>query len=374
MVLQDKLNVVVVGAGIIGASIAYHLSLRRNVQVTVLERDRPGSGASSTTFAWLNAFSKDPVSYHLLNRRSMDIWHRFAHSLGVDVGFNCRGQIRLENTEEGASELRERVRHLQAWGYPCHTITAEELHRLEPGLSANSITAAALAEIEGQVEPPKVIEACLRHTEERGAEIHTQTPVIGMKMGEGRVEAVKAPRMEIRCDVVVLASGVGISELAAMAGVRILQKESPGVLVRTDPLPRILQSVSVLHLPAISKDRPEVHMRQSTDGSLRIGQSPQESLNRDNSQEHADEVLNRVAQYIPALSGVKAIPMPLGYRPMPSDGFPVIGFSKAVLNLYVALTHSGVTLAPLIGELVAIEVVDQTRVEVLDPYRPERFH
>ena len=94
---QQKLSVVVVGAGIVGASIAYYLSRRKNVTVTVIERARPGSGASNHSFAWINSFGKDPVEYHHFNRRSMDIWHRFAHSLGADVGsivaVNCIPKI-----------------------------------------------------------------------------------------------------------------------------------------------------------------------------------------------------------------------------------------------------------------------------------------
>ena len=65
--------------------------------------------------------------------------------------------------------------------------------------------------------------------------------------------------------------------------------------------------------------------------------------------------------------------MPVGYRPMPRDGFPVLGFPKGTPNVYIALTHSGVTLAPLIGELAAMEIVDGVTVKMLSPYRPDRF-
>ena len=69
----------------------------------------------------------------------------------------------------------------------------------------------------------------------------------------------------------------------------------------------------------------------------------------------------------------KAIPTPVGYRPMPLDGFPVIGFTKAVPNLYITLMHSGVTLAPLVGEMATLEIVDDVHVDWFVPYRPERF-
>lgn len=371
---QQKLSVVVVGAGIIGASIAYYLSRRKNVTVTVLERHQPGLGASSHSFAWINSFGKEPVSYHHFNRRSMDIWHRFAHSLGTDVGFHCGGELHSENTVAGVEALGRRVRQLQAWGYPCRMMAIDELRELEPCLSADLVSGASFSDIDGQVDASKVIDACLQKACERGAVVHVQTPVTGLCLDKNnRIEAVKTPKGEINCDTVILASGVKTTELAAMADVDIPQQQSPGVVIRTDARPPVLQTVCVLHLPAIDKDRPEIHLRQLTDGTFRIGQGSQESLNQDDSQEHADDLLSRAIHYLPALAGGQAIPVPVGYRPMPIDGLPVLGFSEAVPNFYIALMHSGITLAPLVGELVTLEIADHARVEMLNPYRPERF-
>jgi glycine/D-amino acid oxidase-like deaminating enzyme len=178
---------------------------------------------------------------------------------------------------------------------------------------------------------------------------------------------------DIPCDAVVLAAGIDTTALAAMVGVHIPQQESPGVVIRTAPQPRVLHHVSVLHTPPIASNRPEIHLRQGTDGTIMIGQGTQESLNRDDSQTHADELLTRAAHYLPALRGVAAQPVPVGYRPMPLDGLPVLGFAAAVPNLYIALMHSGVTLAPLVGALVPLEIVDGARVDLFASYRPERF-
>ena len=112
-----SLRVVVVGAGIVGASIAYHLA-RRQVAVTVLERHRPGAGASSHSFAWINAFGKEPYPYHDLNRRSMEVWHRFAQGLQADVGLHWGGEMRWVHTAADAKALQQRIQQLQAWGYP----------------------------------------------------------------------------------------------------------------------------------------------------------------------------------------------------------------------------------------------------------------
>lgn len=368
-------RVVVVGAGIVGASIAYHL-VRRRVAVTVLERQQPCAGASSHSFAWLNAFGKDPAAYHDFNRRSMDAWPRFARDLALDVGLHWGGEMRWTCTPQDAEALRQRVRQLQAWGYPSRLIDAAEVCKLEPGLVPGPITAASRGDIDGQVEPARVIAACMQRVQEWGAAVHTNTPVTGMRLTSGatpRIQAVHTPRGEVACDAVVLAAGVDTTALASLAGLRIPQQESPGVVVRLAARPRVLQTVSVLHTPPLDAARPEIHIRQGTDGALMIGEGSQESLSRNDSQAHADELLARATHYLPALAGARAIPVPVGYRPMPLDELPVLGYTAPVPNLYIALMHSGVTLAPLVGELATLELIDGARVDVLAPYRPERF-
>ena len=367
-------KVVVVGAGIIGASIAFHLS-RRGAEVVIMDRLLPGAGASGHSFAWMNSFGKEPADYHALNRRSMDMWDRFARRLDADIGIHWGGEMRWVTTSDQACELRRQVRKLQARGYASRLIDEEEMSRLEPGISLGNV-AAALSDNDGHVDPLKVIQACLTQAEARGATVHTNTEATGVLMdghGGDRARGVRSAQGEVACDVVVLAAGVRTTELAATAGVPVPQEESPGVVVRTGPMPTVLHTVSVLHVPSVDRERVEIHLRQNADGSLLIGEGTQESLARDASQEHADEILARATHYLPALAGARAIPEPVGFRPMLLDGLPVLGFARSVPNVYVALMHSSVTRAPLVGELAAMEIVDGARTELFEPYRPERF-
>ena len=373
------MRVVVVGAGIVGAAIAYRLS-KRKVDVTVLDKARPGSGASSHSFAWINATAKSPVSYHDFNRRSMDLWRRFAQDLDCDLGLTWGGQLQWEATPEGAESLRAKVAELQSWGYPCRLVDEVELRDLEPGLVPGPVTGAALSEADGHVDPQKVVDACLLRASEAGATVLTEKPVIGLGAtglagGGTRIESVQTEQDEIPCDVVVLATGVDTTKLAAIAGVKVPQEDSPGVVMRTSACPPLLSRVSVVYAPSsVDGEHPEIHLRQMADGVVQIGEGSQESLRQDDSQEHADDLLARAAHFVPALAGATATPVPVGYRPMPLDGYPVLGFPRRCLNTYIALTHSGVTLAPLVAEVAALEIVDgAANIEFLDPYRPDRF-
>lgn len=373
--LGNKLNVTVVGAGIVGSAIAYSLA-KRGVAVTVLDKGRPGCGATSHSFAWINATAKHPVSYHNFNQRSLGMWDRFARGLDADVGLRWGGQLEWAATPEGATELMSRGAQLQAWGYPCHIIDGDRMAQLEPGLSPRQVTAAIYSELDGMVEPTLAAEACIRAAAKHGAAVRLETEVTGLKTmaGSNTVNAVVTGGENIATDVVVLAGGVDNTQLAAMAGITILQQDSPGVVIRTNPIPQpLLAATSVLYAPPLEPGRPEIHLRQCLDGTAMIGEGSQESLARDDTQEHANELLARATEYVPGLKGASAIPVPVGYRPMPLDGFPVVGFSPDAPNVYLALTHSGVTLAPLMAQLATMEIVDEAQVDLLSDYRPSRF-
>ena len=363
----------IVGAGIIGAVLGYHLSRRDGVALTLLERDTPGVGASGHSFAWANAFGKDPREYHTLNRRSLDMWYRLAHQLDADIGVRYGGEMRWENDPQRAVQLRQRIQQIQTWGYPCRLITSNEMLALEPDLQPGGVLAASLSEADIHIETDRFIEICLQRACSTEAVVHSQTEVTGFVVRNGNITAVKTADAEFPCDVVVLASGVQTTELASLAEAHIPQQRSPGIVIKTTPCAKVLRNVAVIHAPPTDETLQHLHLRQLTDGSLRIGQGTQEGINRDESQGHADALLDRARTYFPAIGEAKAIPTPAGYRPMPLDGFPVLGFTKAVPNLYIALMHSGVTLAPLVGEMATLEIVDDVQVEWFRSYRPERF-
>ncbi|MYC05778.1 MAG: FAD-binding oxidoreductase [Chloroflexi bacterium] len=372
-------RVVVVGAGIVGASIAYRIAAR-GFAVTLIDKALPGSGASSHSFAWINAGLKAPLDYHNLNRRSMDMWEQFAAKIADDgdsasVGLRWGGKVSWVTEPNEAERLESEVRQMQAWGYPSRLINAAELRELEPALAVDSAAAAEYSENEAQVEPQMVVDACVRRLSELGGTVLTNTEVVGLSQShDGKVKAVETTSGTIECDTVALAAGTDVTPLAAMASVHVPQYRSPGVVIRTNPLPRVLESVPVIYAPSSADGRQEIHIRQCADGRMMIGEGNQESLAEDDSQAHADDLLDRARRFLPALNGSTAVPVPVGWRPMPLDGYPIMGFTREAPNLYIALTHSGVTLAPLLSQLAMLEICDGAVVDaVLSPYRLGRF-
>ncbi|RKU31328.1 hypothetical protein C6497_02220 [Candidatus Poribacteria bacterium] len=366
-------NIVIVGAGIIGISIAYKLSHRKNTSITVLDSEIPGCGATAHSFAWVNAFGKDPRNYHTLNRRSLDMWYRLSEQLDGDIGMHLGGELRWENTQRGAKVLKDRVCQLQAWGYLCRIISKEELLTFEPELTPGHVLACSYAEADFHIETDKFISVCLNKAIENGVSIQSNTPVIDFSHNKGRVNSVITSKSEYPCDIVILSAGVNTTHLAAIVDVHIPQQCSPGIVISTTKSKKVLHHAAVIHAPSKNEKHQHIHLRQLADGTLRIGQGTQEGINTDDSQEHADTLLENTKRFLPSIGDVSAITNPVGYRPMPIDGYPIIGFTESISNLYITFMHSGVTLAPLVSEMATIEIMDGVSVDWFTPYRHSRF-
>lgn len=373
MAIGKSTHIIVIGGGIIGASLAYELSRRIDTKVTILESEYPCSGASGHSFAWVNAFGKGPRHYHTLNRRSLDMWYRFSDKLNADIGIHYGGELRWENDRDGAIALIDKVHQLQSWGYPCRLISKDELLTLEPDICPGEVLAASHSEADIHIETDQFISICLDRAVENGATIHTKTEVHGVNLRNGKIDSVRTKDSILACDILVLSAGVNTSKLASLVEVDIPQQYSPGIVIKTTKCQKLLSNVAVLHAPPRNEAYQHLHLRQLNDGTLRIGQGTQEGINKDASKEHADCLLSYAKSYFPKIGDTKAIPIPVGYRPMPIDGFPVIGFTKSVPNMYITLMHSGVTLAPIVSEMATIEIVAGVKVDWFSPYRPDRF-
>jgi glycine/D-amino acid oxidase-like deaminating enzyme len=345
-------RIIVAGAGIIGASIAYHLA-KRGARVTIAEAQRPAAGASGKSFGWINAtFSKRPRAYYEFNLLGMAEWRRLEAELDGELKVQWGGSVAWCPSWPEAEELRQNVRNHQQWGYATQLIQDAELRRLLPAVSPGEVGAACYCEQEGAVDPVDAVSVLLRKAQEFGAELQCPREVTSLDLDAGTI---------------VLACGVDLPRLAQMAGIHAPLKDSPGVLVHTAPLPRLINCVVLA---------PGVHFKQTLDGRIVAGGQVVAGAGTavtDANVDQASEIFLQVGRYLPQLQDAAIDHVTLGYRVMPQDEYPILGFTERCPNVYLAATHSGVTLAPLIGRLAALEILDGVPVSLLDPYRPSRF-
>jgi glycine/D-amino acid oxidase-like deaminating enzyme len=375
--MRNGNHVIVIGAGIIGASIAFFLA-RQGANVTVVDAGKPGDGTSAVSFAWMNARDKEPRHYQDLNRRSLDMWDRFARLLEEDVGLTWGGELRWTATAAGAEKFVGRVKMLQSWGYPIELLNAAQVREREPDLVTGVVAAASHSTADGHVDTGKVIAACLARAAGQGAVVHAETPVTGLRLASGAegaqtIAAVQLGDEEITGDAVVLAAGADSPALARLAGLDVPVEHTFGATLITEPLEPLFQTAAVVHTPT-DLEIP-IAMRQFTDGTVMVHGGDGGTVGRSLGQtdEEVARVMRAATSFVPALEGVQLKEIRRGRRPIPGDQQSILGFTQDVPNLYLAVTHSGVTLAPLIGETAAQEIINGARVDFLEPYRLERF-
>ncbi|KAF8061367.1 yurR [Scenedesmus sp. PABB004] len=368
-------RVVVVGAGIIGAAVAKHLA-ERGVRVIVLEA-APGhaQGATAASWAWLNANYKEPKHYFDLSVESMRLWRECG-----DVA-----------TFTGCLFLHDERPDLAEPGYPQRAVQGAELLELEPGLCpalAARCTHARLYPSEGWTDPVEATDWFLARARAQGAEVLYGQQVEGVARGpDGRARGVvvaapagggapAAARVH-EAGAVVIAAGGGSAALAASLGHELPLLHKPAVVLLTAPLPPGL--VRRMVITSGAEQTGSVFILQRHDGRVVIGEtSPSEAATTDTSPAAAERLLRAAAAAVPALGAATAEGMQLGFRPFPADGYPVLGWLPSCPNAYLAVTHSGLTLAPLVGALVAEEVAvaggppSAATLERLAPYRPDR--
>jgi glycine/D-amino acid oxidase-like deaminating enzyme len=356
-------RVVVAGGGIVGAAITYYLT-RAGAQVTLLEREQPGRKTSNNSFAWVNAFSRSTRPYYDFARRSVEIYRQLPDELGIDVELHWHGGIHWVDQPNAAEALRARVRELQSWGHAVEMIDRDELVAREPSLRP-TLEAACYAASDGATHPPSVIAAFLQRAQALGAEVRTDTSLVGVEIRNGHVTGARIPSGVLAADVVVDAAGSDAAAVGAMAGIRIPMFPKPGTLVLTVPLPPLIRSV--IHAP-------DIHLRQQADGRILLGESwSMDTEDTDLSLARGQQLLAKAATFLPELAQARVETMKIGVRPMPQDERPIVGQVPDATGFYVAVTHSGVTLAPLIGQLVAEEVTTGHPSPLLTEYRIERF-
>jgi glycine/D-amino acid oxidase-like deaminating enzyme len=360
-------RVVVIGAGIVGSAVAMHLA-ERGLRPVLVDGDRAGRGASARSFASLSAFGKDPVGYYELACASLASWSGWAARLG-EVGFRRGGQVRWAADPREGLQLAERVERARARGYPISPVDGAGLRRLLPAATPGPVAAACHAPRDGQVEPGLVVRACHQATAAAGGRLLLGTPARVRLDDDGL--RVEVGELLLRPDRVVLAAGAESVAVAAAVGLdlHVPTLASPGLLVQTQPLPAFTDKV--VYLPG--GPGPAVCLRQRPDGVVLLGERSQEQVAHDPSQRHARALLAQAARYLPPLRGARVARALLGWRSMPADRLPIVGPVPGLDSLYLAVTHSGVTLAPILGRLVAEEVAGGEPAWLLSGFRPGRF-
>jgi glycine/D-amino acid oxidase-like deaminating enzyme len=353
-------DVVLVGGGIRGLGIAYCLA-RAGVRVTVVEKGFLGSGASSANAGLVNVSQKVPGHYTLFSLLSADMYPEFVAGLESEVDYQRDGYLRVAETD---AEVEGLIEHAQTQsrvpGVKVEILDVRRARALEPALSPR-LAAASFCAQDGNVDPLKLVRAVARAARRHGAQILHHREVTGIRLAGGRVAAVLTPEGEIAAEVVVDAAGIFVPDVARMVGVEIPILPQRGQMFQIEALPPLLQ-------------RPVQALRQLRSGTTMVG-TTNEFVGHDRrvTYEAGAQLLARAQRIVPALAGAKLIRGWAGLRPMTPDGLPIYDAVLQVPGFFVSVGHSGITLAPITGQ-VFLDLITKGRTDLpIAPYSLSRF-
>ena len=382
--MARSFDAVVVGAGLVGLFAAWNLA-RRGRSVLVAERGTIACGTTGASFAWLNATSKTERDYHRINAEGLARHLELARLWGKrTVGMHGAGVITW--AEPGAAITPEDLTHqalaLKEMDYPCLWLDAAELADMEPRLAFGGLAEGLLAPRDRWLDAPVLAHLLAREIAAAGGEIRQGAPVTGLvRNPAGAIAGATVGGDNLACGQVLLAAGPGTPEAIALAGADaaalVPVRRVPGLLVT---LPPGTVHTLVNHI-VYAPDAGNFHVRATADGGLLLGDDVVDAMIGDGDDPAllpgaTRALLEVAAGHMPDLvvADCLAHARPaVGIRPVPGDGRTIAGALRGVPGLFVSVTHSGITLAPLLGELLAAEMIDGARDPLLANFRPERF-
>jgi glycine/D-amino acid oxidase-like deaminating enzyme len=361
------LKVAVIGAGIVGSSVAYRLS-EDGAEVVLIDGAEPGSGTTSTSFAWINANNKLPRDYFELNVGGMGEHERLRHEIGGDWLYSTGNLIWASDEEQ--ENLEKRVERLRSWSYAAEMLPASTVSKeLEPEATFPDpdLQIAHFPE-ESWTDAPALTRSLVEAAGRNGAHKHFGNAVRGIEVeGEG-VTLHLEDGDAIYADVVVNATGAKAASVAEMVGRELPLDVFPGLLVRVavpgEPLRHLMHT-------------PRINVRPDGSGYVLLHHDSVDERLTDDFAGTEDplctELLERARHVLPALEEAEVVEARYGMRPVPADGHSCVGKLSGIPGYYEAVTHSGVTLGPLIGRLLACEILTGALDPLIAPFRADRF-
>ena len=240
----------------------------------------------------------------------------------------------------------------------------KEIKNLEPNLK-DVPEAAIFTPLEGAAEADRVALAMLSKLTDGGGRVISGCKAVGLKFKKGRLSGVETNIGEISCDIVVLATGAAAQKGLLGIDWNLPMKNKKGLIVQTSPVRDLINHVLMTN---------DVHFKQNVDGTLTAGEIFSGDLKENIvALDLASDVLTRISRKLDFSTNLIPTNIKIGTRPIPIDGFPVVGNIEGHKGVFVAVMHSGVTLAPLIGKLLASEMLKSSKSPLLETFRPSRF-
>ena len=365
-----KYDVVIVGAGIVGAACALECA-RAKMHVTIVDHGVIGGGATAAGMGHLVVMD-DSEAQFALTRYSQQLWQEARPELPGDVEYTQCGTIWVAAGDEEMAEVRRKASYYERRGVPAQILSAEELEQLEPNLR-KGMAGGLLVPEDGVLYPPCAARFLLEKAQGYGATVQLGAPV--STIGNGRVR--RADGSELSAGMIVNAAGAWAPGLTR--GISV--KKRKGHLVITDRYPGFVQHqlVELGYLKSahsVTSDSVAFNVQPRRTGQMLIGSSRQYGAeHKDVDHEILTRMLQRAQEYMPSLARASGLRVWTGFRAATPDKLPLIGPWGEDSTVYLATGHEGLGITTSLGtgRLLADTLLGRPSAIAREPYSPSRM-
>ncbi|WP_028924157.1 NAD(P)/FAD-dependent oxidoreductase [Pseudonocardia acaciae] len=363
-------EIVIIGGGVHGLSLAYNLAKSGRTDVAVFERSYLGAGASGRNLSLIRSSWQQPAWAELV-WYCRQIWSQISVELDYNVMLTQRGSYLCIRDERSVAVARDAVAMQNSLGIPTRMVTAAELAKAVPPLDTTGMLAGVHDPTAGISRHDALVWAYARAADRLGVAIHTETPVTGLSVSGNRVNRILTDRGSIAADIVINCAGSGSAEVAAMAGVRLPLRKLALEMFVTEPYRAYLD-------PIVSVIEDQAYIMQTSRGEFVGGAEPTGHVGAPRlatSYAALRQSAAVLARLFPALRGVNILRAWAGLIDMTPDGAGLVGQTEERPNFYLDCGWGGegymvsVGTGPLIAEYLNTGVLDRR----LRPFHHGRF-
>jgi sarcosine oxidase, subunit beta len=368
--LPEAADLVIVGGGVIGLSIAYNLAKRGMNDIVILERGYLASGASGRNGGGIRQQWSTEVNIRLM-QESVALCKEFAHELGVNVWFRQGGYLFLSRRPEETARLERNVKLQNKCGVPTRLLTPAEAKDIVPELEISGFHAACYNPTDGILFPWPFLWGYAQGATQLGAKLFTFTTVKAIDQQARGGFVVKTDRGDIRARRVLNAAGAWSPEIARMVGIELPDYPVRHEICSSEPLKPFLK-------PMVSILATGLYFSQSMRGELVGGvtlHGDKPTLAMGSRLKFLATYARELCKLMPSMSELKILRQWAGPYDITSDGNPILGESASAPGFYFCcgFMGHGFMMAPVIGRYYAEWLAGGQRHEIFDRCQLDRF-
>lgn len=367
---MDTTEVIIIGAGVVGCSIAYHLAKMGCHDVTVLEKNLIGSGSTERCAGGIRQQFSTEANIRL-SVESVHFFERFEEEIGHPADFRQNGYLILATTEEGLETFRQSVALQRSLEVKTELLSPQEARKIVPRLNIKDVLGATYCPADGYADPYSVVQGFASAAKKLGVKIYQEAEVTGIGR-TGRVWRVTTSKCKLQSPTVVVAAGAWTGQIGKMVGLDIPVHPSRRHIFVTTPLQEIAKNA-----PMVVEFRNGFWFRREGPGLIFGMRNPEEPESFDTGVDWGflPTIAEVASHRLPFLRDIGVGRAQAGLHEDTPDANAIIGTVPEMKGLYLACGFSGHGFmhSPAVGRMVAGLVLEKLPALELVPFALERF-